>query len=135
MGESRTSRGPAFGRLAVLGIASAALGFPPYAASQAKSPAGDKGGARGVAGNVVHYQESPSTSVIYLEQSGGLVTATPPPVERNGATAVAEAKRDAPKTAAKTAATAVVTPTNRGNTTLRASQPKVAASQTAATRP
>ena len=135
MGESRTSSGRALGRLAALGFASAALGFPPFAAAQAKSPAGDKGGARGVAGNVVHYQESPSTSVIYLEQSGGLVAATPPPVERNGATAVADAKSVPPKTASKTASTAVVTPTNRGNTTLRASQPKVAASQTAATRP
>ena len=125
--------------LAALGLAcaGAALCHIQNAAAQSRSPAGDTAGVRALAGSIVHYEEGPSRSVIYLEQKGSLVTAVPPPVQRaNGAAAGEKAAATktaaAPKTATKAAA-ADRTPTNGANP-LRAPQRQAAAPDAVAIR-
>jgi hypothetical protein len=118
MGES--------GRVAALAFAFAAAALLMQAAmAQPRSPAGDKGGAKGLGGTVVQFEEKPSRAVIYIEEKGGLVTPLPPPMERGSVEAQA-----APKAAAaagpKTAAKAVDRATNEGASPLRAAQSKPA---------
>jgi hypothetical protein len=103
MGESPFRCGRTPGRLAVLGLAFAGgVLLMQAAVAQSRSPAGDKGGAKSLAGTVVQFEEKPSRAVIYLEERGGLVTSVATPVER--ANAEVAAPPAAPKSAAKSAA-------------------------------
>lgn len=72
--------GESLGRLAAFGLACAAGVLLPQAAmAQSRSPAGDKSGAKGLAGTIVQFEEKPSRAVIYIEEKGGLVTPLAPP--------------------------------------------------------
>ena len=83
MGESPFRCGRTLGRPAAVGIAFAAIVLLTQAAvAQSRSPAGDKSGAKGLAGTVVQFEEKPSRAVLYLEEKGGLVTQLAPPLER-----------------------------------------------------
>jgi hypothetical protein len=135
MGESRISGGLSLGRSAVLGLACAVLLCPGFAIAQARSPAADKGGAKGLAGTIVEYEESRGRGILYHEAVGGLVTNAPPaPVEKANGAAVA--KEAAPKAvAAKTnTAKGPVEAAANGATPLRAPQRPAAPPQGVAMR-
>ena len=107
MGESPFRCGRTPGRLAALGLAFAGGALLMQAAvAQSRSPAGDKGGAKSLAGTVVQFEERPSGAVIYLEEKGGIVTSVAAPIERVNAEVAAPlvAPKAAPKSAAKSAA-------------------------------
>lgn len=129
MGESPFRNGRSLGRVAALGLACAAGVLLPQAAmAQSRSPAGDKGGAKGLGGTIVQFEEKPSRAVIYLEEKGGLVTpVATPTAPANGEIAT---PRAAPQAAAKAAGKAAEKSTeavaNNGASPLRASQAKPA---------
>lgn len=52
------------------------------AGAQAKSPAGDKGGAKALSGKIVQYEEYGGRAILYHDAIGGLADSAPPsPVE------------------------------------------------------
>ena len=123
------------GRPAAIGFAIATGVLLSQAApAQSRSPAGDKGGAKGLAGTVVQFEEKPSRAVIYLEEKGGLVTQLPPRVERPVGDAPGESKvasKDADKAADKAPGKAPAKLADRSGSAaspLRASQAKPAPS-------
>lgn len=72
MANLHTRDGGKRGCLCAAGAAcAAAIAFS--GASEAQSPKPDSP-TRGAAGAVVHYEEAPGSNVIYLEESGGMVS-------------------------------------------------------------
>jgi hypothetical protein len=130
MGASPFRGGRIVGRLAALGLACAGGALLTHAAlAQTRSPAGDKGGAKGLAGTVVQFEEKPSRAVIYLEEKGGIVTPLAPIVERGTGEALPAPKAVAAQgaaPAAKRATKAATPPSNDGPSPLRAAQAKPA---------
>lgn len=121
MGESPFRGGRIFGRLAALGFACAGGALLTHAAlAQPRSPAGDIGGAKGLGGTVVQFEETPSRAVIYLEEKGGLVTPLAPIVERGNGESVAAPKSAATPVPAKAATRTASPPANDGPSPLRA---------------
>lgn len=121
MGESPFRGGRMVGRLAALGLACAGGALLTHGAlAQTRSPAGDKGGAQGLAGTVVQFEEKPSRAVIYLEEKGGLVTPLAPIVERGTGEALLAPKSAAAPIAAKAATKAAKPASNDGPSPLRA---------------
>ena len=121
MGESPFRGGRMVGRLAALGLACAGGALLTHGAlAQTRSPAGDKGGAKGLAGTVVQFEEKPSRAVIYLEEKGGLVTPLAPIVERGTGEALPAPKSAATPIAAKAATKAAKPASNDGPSPLRA---------------
>jgi hypothetical protein len=78
------------------------------AAAQAPPPVRDTGarGAIGAPGVVIRYEESRSTGVVYLEESGGMASTIPGPVKATRAAAPAASAAEParkPEAAAETA--------------------------------
>src|SRR5688572_32286071 len=89
MGESQT-RSLALGRLSALAFGCAAVLASPVAMAQARSPAGDKAGARSLSGTVVQFEENPGRAILYHEAQGGLLgNGSSPTARANGASAAA----------------------------------------------
>ena len=132
MGETQT-RSLALGRIAALAFGCAAVLGSQGAAAQARSPAGDKAGAQGLAGSIVQYEEGAGRAILYHEAQGGLVNGTTAPVVRaNGSPA------GAPKAAAKAAPAkgpAAEPASTNGAIPLRAPQRKAAPAEGVAMRP
>lgn len=127
MGESPFRGGRMVGRLAALGLACAGGALLTHGAlAQTRSPASDKGGAKGLGGTVVQFEEKPSSAVIYLEEKGGLVTPVAPIVERGNAEVVAAPKSAAAPAPAKAATKTARPPANDGPSPLRAAGAKPA---------
>ena len=124
MGESRTRRGLASGRLWTLGAACAASALASGAALAQRSPASDKSGAQGLAGAIVQFEESPGRGILYLEAHGSLMTPIAPTVgDIPNASPAAAPKAAAPKAApAKGPAPATATVPTNGASPLRAPQ-------------
>lgn len=84
-------------RASVCAWAVAALGVPGGSFAQGAAAAKRDAPARAVAGSaVVSYEESPGTAILYLEQSGGLVSQAPPPIPRRIEPAPEPASRAVP---------------------------------------
>lgn len=124
MGDSRTRN--AHGCLCAAGAAcAAAIAFSGPSAAQSPKPDSP---ARGAAGVIVHYEEAPGSNVIYLEESGGMVStvALPDPAQR---------KPPAAKPAPKAQAVAEPTPAKPSGTATRVAQRRVAPLEGAGKRP
>ncbi len=86
MGERSIRSGPPLGRRRVAGVA-AALAL----VALSEEAAGQRAPAPRERGAIVHFEESRGSGVIYLEQSGGMVTRVAAPVVAEGEEAVAKA--------------------------------------------
>lgn len=74
--------------------AAVALCFPISAMAQAPSPTRDSG-ARGAGGAIVQFVEAPGSAILYLEETGGMVSTVPGavPAVRGGASPPAQPAR------------------------------------------
>jgi len=82
MGYSRTRTGGKRGCLCAAGVA-CAVAFSAASHAQPPSP-GHEGPARGVAGVIVQYEEAPSSHVLYLQETGGMISAVTSAVTKAG---------------------------------------------------
>src|SRR5262245_39316791 len=123
MGESRTRRSLASGRLWALGTA-CAIAILGGDALAPRSPASDKSGAQGLAGSIVQFEESAGRGILYLEAHGSLMTPVAPLVaDVPPASPAAAPKAAAPKAApAKGPAPVTATVPTNGASPLRAPQ-------------
>ena len=105
MGDSLIRTGGKRGRLRAAGAAcAAAIAFSGLAGAQSEKP---PGAARGAAGVIVQYEETPGSNVLYLEEGGGMVAAIGTPVpEGRKPPAAAKAESAAERPAAKSPGTA-----------------------------
>ena len=133
MGETQT-RSLALGRIAALAFGCAAVLGSQGATAQARSPAGDKAGAKGLAGSIVHFEEGAGRAILYHEAQGGLVNAATAPVERANGSPAAAPKVAVPKAASAKGPGAETASTN-GALPLRAPQRKAAPAEGVAMRP
>lgn len=132
MGETRT-RSSALGRIAGLALACAAVAGAGDSLAQARSPTGDKSGARSLSGTVLQFEESAGRSILYHEAQGSLVNNAVSPAERANGSPVAAPKAAAPR-AASAKSRAADPPTN-GAPVLRAPQRKATPAEGVAMRP
>ena len=89
MGERTTRSGPPLGRRRVAGAAAVlALAGMSATATAQRAPAARDSGGRGA---IVQHEETRASNILYLEQSGGLVTRVAAPVVAEGDVAAAKA--------------------------------------------
>jgi hypothetical protein len=129
MGYSRTRTGGKRGCLCAAGVACAvAFAFSAASHAQPASPGHDSP-ARGAAGVIVQYEEAPGSNVLYLQETGGMVSAVTSPLPKGGEPAVVSSS------AGKAQALAQASPVKASAAPARVARRRVAPPDGAGNRP